>query len=62
MAAIDFIATMMEEESLSQYHTLSDTFPIGALKGMIADIGWSDDDLKRLGLARSLSHSLKQTA
>jgi len=34
------------------YHTLSDTFPIGTLKGMIADIGWSDDDLKRLGLAR----------
>jgi predicted RNA binding protein YcfA (HicA-like mRNA interferase family) len=34
------------------YHTLGDTFPIGTLKGMIADIGWSDDDLKRLGLAR----------
>jgi predicted RNA binding protein YcfA (HicA-like mRNA interferase family) len=26
-------------------HSLSDTFPIGTLKGMIADIGWLDDDL-----------------
>jgi predicted RNA binding protein YcfA (HicA-like mRNA interferase family) len=34
------------------YHSLSDTFAIGTLKGMIADIGWSDDDLVRLGLAR----------
>jgi predicted RNA binding protein YcfA (HicA-like mRNA interferase family) len=34
------------------YHSLSDTFPIGTLKGMIADIGWSDEDLKRLDLAR----------
>ena len=34
------------------YHALSDTFPIGTLKGMIADIGWPADDLIRLGLAR----------
>ena len=32
------------------YHRISDTFPIGTLKGMIADIGWSDADLRRLGL------------
>jgi predicted RNA binding protein YcfA (HicA-like mRNA interferase family) len=32
------------------YHRLSDTFPIGTLRGMIADIGWSHDDLVRLGL------------
>jgi len=34
------------------FHSLSDTFAIGTLKGMIADIGWSDENLKRLGLAR----------
>ncbi len=34
------------------FHSLSDTFPIGTLKGMISDIGWPDDDLRRLGLAR----------
>ena len=34
------------------YHSLSDSFPIGTLKGMIADIGWSDEELRRLGLAR----------
>ena len=34
------------------YHRLSDTFPIGTLKGMIADIGLTDDDLRRLGLVR----------
>jgi mRNA interferase HicA len=32
------------------YHALGDTFPIGTLKAMIADIGWTDDDLRRLGL------------
>jgi predicted RNA binding protein YcfA (HicA-like mRNA interferase family) len=32
------------------YHLLSDTFPRGTLGGMIGDIGWSDDDLRRLGL------------
>jgi predicted RNA binding protein YcfA (HicA-like mRNA interferase family) len=32
------------------YHRLSDGFPRGTLAGMIADIGWSDDDLRRLGL------------
>lgn len=32
------------------YHHLSDSFPIGTLKAMIADIGWTDQDLQRLGL------------
>jgi predicted RNA binding protein YcfA (HicA-like mRNA interferase family) len=34
------------------YHRLSDTFPIGTLKGMLADIGWTDEDQRRLGLLR----------
>jgi hypothetical protein len=32
------------------YHRLSDTFPRGTLGALIADIGWSDGDMKRLGL------------
>ena len=32
------------------YHRLSDTFAIGTLKGMIDDIGWDENDLKRLKL------------
>jgi len=32
-------------------HSLSSTFPIGTLKGMIEDVGWSEDDLTPLGLA-----------
>jgi len=32
------------------YHHLSDSFPIGTLKAMIADAGWDEDDLRRLGL------------
>lgn len=32
-------------------HRLSDTFPIGTLKAMIRDAGWSEADLERLGLA-----------
>ena len=35
------------------YHRLGETFPIGTLKGMIADIGWFNEDLRRLGLAGS---------
>ena len=35
------------------HHRLGETFPIGTLKGMIADIGWFDEDLRRLGLAGS---------
>lgn len=34
------------------YHRLSATFPIGTLKAMIADAGWVDDDLRRLGLIK----------
>jgi predicted RNA binding protein YcfA (HicA-like mRNA interferase family) len=34
------------------YHRLSDALPIGTLKAMVADIGWTEDDLRRLGLAR----------
>jgi predicted RNA binding protein YcfA (HicA-like mRNA interferase family) len=32
------------------YHALSDTFPVGTLRGMLADAGWRDEDLQRLGL------------
>jgi predicted RNA binding protein YcfA (HicA-like mRNA interferase family) len=32
------------------YHALNDSFPIGTLRSMIADAGWQDDDLVRLGL------------
>ena len=32
------------------YHALSDSFPVGTLRGMIADAGWSEEDLKKLGL------------
>lgn len=34
------------------YHGLSDTFPIGTLRAMIADAGWQDEDLRRLGLLK----------
>ena len=34
------------------YHGLSDTFPIGTLRGMIADVGWTDEDLQRLELVQ----------
>lgn len=33
------------------YHALSDTFPIGTLRGMFADAGWKEEDLRRLELA-----------
>jgi len=32
------------------YHRSSDTFPIGTLRQMIGDIGWTEDDLRRLEL------------
>ena len=32
------------------YHRLSDTFPVGTLKGMLADTNWQEHDLQRLGL------------
>ena len=35
------------------YHHLSDTFPIGTLRAMIADAGWTAQDLSRLGLTGS---------
>ena len=35
---------------LVAYHRLGDTFPIGTLKAMIEDAGWTDEDLVRLGL------------
>jgi len=34
------------------FHHLSDTFPIGTLRAMIADADWTADDLVRLGLAK----------
>lgn len=39
-----------ERRVVVAYHHLRDTFPIGTLKAMIADVGWSEDDLRRLGL------------
>lgn len=32
------------------YHALNDSFPLGTLRAMIADAGWQDEDLVRLGL------------
>jgi len=32
------------------YHRLGETFPVGTLKAMIGDAGWTDADLARLGL------------
>jgi predicted RNA binding protein YcfA (HicA-like mRNA interferase family) len=34
------------------YHALNDSFPIGTLRAMIADAGWRDEDLQRLGLVQ----------
>jgi predicted RNA binding protein YcfA (HicA-like mRNA interferase family) len=34
------------------YHSLGETFPIGTLKAMLADIGWNKADLEKLGLSR----------
>ncbi len=31
-------------------HGLNSTFPIGTLRAMITDAGWTDDDLRRLDL------------
>ena len=33
------------------YHSLGDSFPMGTLRAMIADAGWQDEDLQRLGLS-----------
>jgi len=32
------------------YHHAGDTFPIGTLRAMILDCGWTDEDLRRLDL------------
>ena len=32
------------------YHRLGDTFPTGTLRAMISDLGWTDQDLRRLEL------------
>lgn len=32
------------------YHALGESFPVGTLRGMIADAGWSESDLIRLEL------------
>jgi len=34
------------------YHRGNDTFPIKTLTGMMADAGWTESDLARLGLIR----------
>lgn len=33
------------------FHAWGDTFPVGTLRAMLADAGWQDEDLQRLGLA-----------
>lgn len=33
------------------YHGLGNTFPVGTLKAMLADVGWTEEDLRRLGLS-----------
>ena len=35
------------------YHRLGESFPIGTLGAMIADVGWSEEDLKRLGFVEN---------
>ena len=32
------------------YHALADTFPIGRLKRMVSDAGWTQEDFRRVGL------------
>jgi len=34
------------------FHHPGDTFPLGTLKGIIQDAGWTEDDLKRLRLLK----------
>ena len=34
------------------YHRLSDTFPVRTLRGMVADAGWTGEDLQRLDLLK----------
>jgi len=41
-----------EQRVVVAYHRLSDTFPIGTLKGMIEGAEWTETDLLRLGLLR----------
>ena len=50
-AAIEFIGHLDGRRVVVAYHSLSDTFPIGTLRGMITDAGWKDQDLQRLELA-----------
>ncbi len=37
---------------VAAYHLLSNTFPLGTLRAMISDVGWQEEDLRRLGLLR----------
>ena len=46
---IEYIATQMGGEVIA-YHRLSDSFPIGTLRTMLADARWSQADLQRLDL------------
>jgi predicted RNA binding protein YcfA (HicA-like mRNA interferase family) len=32
------------------YHALGDNFPVGTLRAMLDDAGWTDNDFRRLGL------------
>jgi hypothetical protein len=49
-AAIESTGTRTGRRVVVAYHALGDTFPIGTLRGMIADAGWKDEDLRRLEL------------
>lgn len=33
------------------YHGLGNTFPVAAVKAMLSDVGWTEEDLRRLGLS-----------
>jgi len=47
---IESTATPTPRRVVVAYHALSDTFPVGTLRGMLADAGWRNQDLQRLGL------------
>ena len=39
---------------VAAHHSPGQLFPTGTLRAMVAAAGWSDEDLKRLGLDRQL--------
>jgi hypothetical protein len=51
----DFVTALTRDDGrrvVVAYHGLGQTFPIGTLRAMVADIGWKEVDLARLGLDR----------